>query len=274
MRKIFEYMGITILFVISLIYTNKITKIVKDKDPIMINIKEISNDLKIESVNAIVNDKDIIPGINGCDIDIDKSYENMKKINSYNDKLLKYKDIIPEISLNNIFDKYIINGNEANRNVSLVVYMQDKIDDINNIANIKLNLFLDTKLLQNGSIGISQNKKVYNGGSNLNYDDVNIEWMNDVISSNYNVSKYCLNLKKDDNNLLVCSRNKMHTISPKLIVNKNNVYQIKTLIKNGSIIYFDENNIDKINEISDYLLRKGYNIVYLDELLSEKKCKN
>ena len=45
------------------------------------------------------------------------------------------------------------------------------------------------------------------------------------------------------------------------------------MITNGSIIYFDENNIDKLNEISNYLIKKGYNVVYLDELLSEQNCK-
>jgi len=272
MKRIFEYIGITILFGISLIYTNKITNIVKTKDPIMKNIINVSNDLKIESVNALVENNEIVPGINGCDIDIDKSYENMKKINSFNDNLLKYKDLIPEISITNIFDKYIVKGNKEGRNVSIVVYIKNKIDDINKIGNVKLNLFLDSSLLEQGKIDISQNKKIYNGGSNLDYDDVNVEWMNDVITSNYNTSKYCLNINKNDDNLLVCNRNKMHTISPKLIVNKSNTYQIKSLIQNGNIIYFDENNIDKISEISNYLIKKGYNIVYLDELLSEKRC--
>jgi len=137
MKRIFEYIGITILFGISLIYTNKITNIVKTKDPIMKNIINVSNDLKIESVNALVENNEIVPGINGCDIDIDKSYENMKKINSFNDNLLKYKDLIPEISITNIFDKYIVKGNKEGRNVSIVVYIKNKIDDINKIENLK-----------------------------------------------------------------------------------------------------------------------------------------
>ena len=92
--------------------------------------------------------------------------------------------------------------------------------------------------------------------------------MNDVINDNYNSSNYCLNLDKNDNNLLECARNKMHTISP-LIVDKN-IYNTKVNINNGSILYFNENNIDKINELSIYLIKKGYIIVYLDELLSEE----
>lgn len=272
MKKIIEYFGITLLFAISLIYTENITNVAKNSDPIMKNIKNISDEYRIESVNAIVSDKDIVPGINGCEIDINKSYENMKKINAFTDKMLKYRDLIPEISITNIFDKYISSGNSKDRNVSIIVYVKNSLEKVNTITDVKLNVFLDSSLLINGKASISQNKKVYNGGENLKYDDVTIEWMNDIILDNYNKPKYCLNKDRNDNNLLVCARNKMHTISPKLMVTNSNTYQIKTLIQNGSILYFDENSIDKIKEISDYLTKKGYNILYLDELLNENKC--
>lgn len=271
MKKIFDYFVIILLFIISLIYTDNITNIAKDSDPIMKKIKNISDEMKIESVNAEINGSTITPGVNGCEIDIGKSYENMKKINSYNDKMLKYKDVIPEITIHNIYDKYITGGNNINRNVSIIVHIKNSIESINQINNIKLNLFVDANIIRNGKVDISNNKKIYNGGDNLNYDDTTIEWMNDVISDNYNVSNYCLNLYKDDNNLLECARNKMHTISP-LVVGKN-IYITKVNITNGSILYFNESNIDKINGLSDYLIKKGYNIVYLDELLSEENCK-
>ena len=108
MRKYFEYFIIILLFVISLIYTDNITNIAKDNDPIMKKIKDISNNFKIESANAEINGNNITPGINGCEIDISKSYENMKKINSYNDKMIKYKDVIPEITIHNIYDKFYL----------------------------------------------------------------------------------------------------------------------------------------------------------------------
>lgn len=272
MKKILEYLGITLLFGISLIYTENITSVVKNNDPIMKDIVVSSDDYKIESVNALVSDKDIVPGINGCEIDVNKSYEDMKKINTFTDKMLKYKDIIPEISITNIFDKYISRGNSKYRNVSIVLYIKDNVGKLNEYSDIKLNVFLDSSLLENGKVNVLQNKKIYNGGNNLNYDDVVIEWMNDIILDNYNKSNYCLNKDRDDDNLVVCARNKMHTISPKLVVNNTNTYEIKKLVQNGSILYFEENSISKIKEISDHLIKKGYNIVYLDELLSENKC--
>ena len=269
MKKYIQYFVIILLFCVSLIYTENITNLVRSKDPIMKSIVEVSKNNKIESVNAIIEDDEIKPGKNGCEIDINGSYENMKRINEYKESMLKYRDVIPEITLDNIYNKYISSGN-SKRNVSLVVYIVNNVSKINNIDNIKLNVFLDSNLLINGKIDMSGNKKIYNGGENGVYDDTIIEWVNDVISTNYNKSNYCLNINKDDNNLVNCSRNRMYSIAPKIIV--KDMYNLKSNIYNGSIIYFDENNIDKIIPISSYLLKKGYNIVYLDELLSEKNC--
>ena len=95
--------------------------------------------------------------------------------------------------------------------------------------------------------------------------------MLDVILDNYNESKYCINKNKNDDNLVICARNKMHTISPKIIV-KQNTYDVKALIENGSIIYFDENNIKNIDSIIKYVKSKGYEIVFLNELLNENMC--
>lgn len=276
MKKI-EYIGILLLFALSLIYLNKTTNILKDKDPIMQNIVHNANNYKIESVNAKINEDTIIPGTNGCVIDINKSYAKMKKINEYTDKMLKYKDLIPEITINNIYNKYIISGNETKRNVSIIININEEVEKLNTLLStnkIKLNVFLDSEILKNDVISINKEYvKIYNGGLNNNYDDITIEWMNDVIIENYNQSKYCINRNKNDDNLLVCARNKMHTITPTINVTKSNMHTAKTQINNGSIIYFDEKNIDNIITISDYIKSKGFKIVFLEELLSEKTCK-
>lgn len=271
MNKTFEYFIITFLFIISLIYTNSINNIVKNKDPIMIKIREVSENIKSESVDAIIENDEMVTGISGCDIDINKSYENMKKLNNYSYKMLKYRDLIPSISSINVYDKYITGGNNYNRNVSIVIYLKDSLEKLNNVNNIKLNIFLDGMLLRDSKLDISNNIKIYNGGIDGFYDDVNIEWINDVIKDEYNESLYCLNVLKNNENLMSCAKNKMYTISPKL--NAKDIYNLKKNIKNGSIIFFDENSINKIEIVSSYILNKGYNIVFLDELLNEKKCK-
>lgn len=277
MKKKIEYILMLILFALSLIYTNSATNIIKKEDPIMKSIMKNKNAYKIESVNAKIENDTITPGVNGCEVDINKSYQNMKKINEYTDKMLKYKDLIPEITISNVYNKYITNGNDTKREVSIIVNIDEKIDEVVTMANdnkIKINMFLDSEILKNGPIKIEKTYiHIYNGGVNNNYDDITIEWMNDIIEDNYNESKYCINKNKNDNNLMICARNKMHTINPNLIVTHSNLYNIKSLITNGSIIYFDKNNINNIKSISNYILSKGYKIVFLDELLNEKACK-
>ena len=249
MKKKIEYILMLILFALSLIYTNSATNIIKKEDPIMKSIMKNKNAYKIESVNAKIENDTITPGVNGCEVDINKSYQNMKKIN----------------------------GNDTKREVSIIVNIDEKIDEVVTMANdnkIKINMFLDSEMLKNGPIKIEKTYiHIYNGGVNNNYDDITIEWMNDIIEDNYNESKYCINKNKNDNNLMICARNKMHTINPNLIVMHSNLYNIKSLITNGSIIYFDKNNINNIKSISNYILSKGYKIVFLDELLNEKTCK-
>lgn len=277
MKKKIEYILMLILFALSLIYTNSATNIIKKEDPIMKSIMKNKNAYKIESVNAKIENDTITPGVNGCEVDINKSYQNMKKINEYTDKMLKYKDLIPEITISNVYNKYITNGNDTKREVSIIVNIDEKIDEVVTMANdnkIKINMFIDSEILKNGPIKIEKTYiHIYNGGVNNNYDDITIEWMNDIIEDNYNESKYCINKNKNDNNLMICARNKMHTINPNLIVTHSNLYNIKSLITNGSIIYFDKNNINNIKSISNYILSKGYKIVFLDELLNEKACK-
>lgn len=273
MKKIIRYFAIIFIFVFSFIYTEKVSNIVKNRDPIMQDILNIKDKHLVESVNAIVEENTIIPGKTGCEIDVNKSYINMKNINKFNEKMIKYKDVVPSITINNIYDKYIGNGNKNISNISFVIYAKDKelIDKLNKIDNIKLNIFIDSELLKDGKIDIKNNKKIYNGGNNMVYDNVVLEWANNVIKE-YNKSSYCINLNENDEYLKKCSKHKMHTIIPSII--SSNIYNIKRDLSNGSIIYFDEKSIDKLNLINDYAINKGFKVVYLDELLDEGTCKN
>ena len=49
---------------------------------------------------------------------------NEKKLNSYTDSLYVYKDITPNISINNNYNKVIIKGNPSNKNISLIVKLK------------------------------------------------------------------------------------------------------------------------------------------------------
>lgn len=269
MKKIVEYLIISVLFIFSLIYTENAVNTVKKTDPIMKDIVSKVDDYTVLAVDATINNDTIIPGVKGCTIDINKSYENMKKINQYNESMIKYKDLIPKLTIDNIYDKYIISGNDRKKEVAIVINATSIDSNILNTLD-KLNIFVSDELLENIEDINNDYIRIYNGGVNNNYDDVSISWMNDVINDKYNKSNYCINKNRNNDNLEVCSKYKMHTISPK--VTGKNTYEIKEEITNGSIIYFDDNTVNNLKNTIKYLYSKGYKIVFLDELLNEKYC--
>lgn len=65
----------------------------------------------------------------------------------------------------------------------------------------------------------------------------------------------------------------MVTIKSDII--KDNIYKrIKDKLNNGVIFAIDSDNIDEIKVSINYILSKGYNIISLEDLLSEKnECK-
>ena len=126
LKKYISYLGIIALACFSFYYTDKAVDIVKRNDPIMKEIIKNKEKYLVNSVNATIDKDEIIPGINGIKVNVDKSYENMKKNNTYNEKLYVFDEIIPDLSLIDSYDKYIISGNNKYQNVALVFKIVDK----------------------------------------------------------------------------------------------------------------------------------------------------
>ena len=84
MKNFFQIVGIISLLCFSFIYTEKTVTVVKEFDDIMIQIKEQNELYKILPTEATIADDTIIPGLNGSEIDIDKSYSKMKRYGKYN----------------------------------------------------------------------------------------------------------------------------------------------------------------------------------------------
>ena len=120
----------------------------------MKTIKDRQEEYKVESVNASVSEDTIIPGIMGREVNVNKSYKNMKSNGYYNEKLYIYDYFKPNISLSDNKDKYIINGNSYKRMVSLIFLItgNDDITDILKIINnynIKVTFFVDYNWFSN-----------------------------------------------------------------------------------------------------------------------------
>ena len=111
MKKMLKIFGLISLICFSFFYTDKVMNVVSDQDPLKIKILELSDKYKIFPNQAVVTDSTIIPGTNGREVDIEKSYKNMIKINVFDENKLVYNRIYPEYRLIDNLDKYVIGGN-------------------------------------------------------------------------------------------------------------------------------------------------------------------
>ena len=279
MKKCISYLGVFVLVCFSFFYTDKAVEIVKRNDPVMKKILTISDSLKIDPINAIINDDEVISGLNGKKINIEKSYQNMKKLNMYKESMLVFDEILPEVSIN--YDKYVIKGNELKNEVALVF----KVDSIDNIKlinkvltekNTLATFFIDGNIVKDNMnlvLELAQDGyEIENLGYNGNYSSEKLTWTNNMIESLTNKkTNYCYTEFKDKNILELCSTNKMYTIKPTINTGNYPFLTIKKNLESGSIISFDlsDKTLKELPSIISYISQKGYNIVSLEQLISE-----
>lgn len=281
LKKYISYLGVLVLACFSFYYTDRAVDIVKRNDPIMQNIIANSNNYVIDPMSAIINDDEMIVGMNGKKVNIEKSYQNMKKINTYNESMLVFDEVSPDISLINEYDKYIISGNPSISRVSLVFKIDDNyyLESLNNILldkNILATLFIDGSVVENNMEDIieltNNGYEIENLGYNGTYSLDKFGWTNNMIASLTNQdTKFCYTDYKNSEVIDLCSSYKMYTIKPTISINSYPFSTVKKQLNNGTIISFNMNDttIKELPSIISYIKQKGYDLVTLKELVSE-----
>lgn len=281
MKKIFEVIGLISLVCFSFFYTEKISTVIRGNDDLLKQIEEIEEQYKIEAIDAIIDGNTIIPGVSGSQIDVKSSYKKMKKVNTFNSNLLVYEDIKPKVSVNGVYDKYIISGNKNKKEVSLLFLVENRTDIDKVITtlkkyDIKATFYVDgnwfeqnnekiTSLIEDGNV-------IGNLGYNYQYNTSGISWMNAIVTKigNQNAT-YCYVEAENEETLNICNNNRSYTIKPNLVVDKNPLITIKKNITNGSIISLKIN--DQLNSelplIVEYIHSKDLKMVTLADLLDE-----
>ena len=242
LKKILKVSAVLLLVGFSFFYTEKVTMIARNSDPIMRAIKKEESNKKISNVNPVINNDEYIMGINGCEIDVDKSYSKMRSVGEFKEELIVMKETSNDKDLT---DKYVIGGNNKEKNVSLIFIVNKDIDskltDYINDKNIKVNYFIDGKYLEENMITVkflSENSNIYYLGENEEYSDENMLYHNNLISMNgSNEPKYCFTSDKDNNTLKLCNDYDMVTIKSDIIKiekidNFDNNYVERELAKN------------------------------------------
>ena len=277
MKKFFSFMGALALICFSFYYTDSAVEIVKRNDPIMKEITEVAKDYEESSQDAILINNNIIPGVSGVKVDIDRSYEKMKQYGSFDAGLLVFEEVTPTISTSNTYDKFIIKGNSSKQGISLIFKMNNTsyIDEILTILkekDVKAN-FMITENILSGDIDVVE--KIYLNGHSielLSSDYANIKKANKILKSlTGNKAKYCYSEEENKDIIEVCEKNKMHSIIPTIITTNFPYNDIKNNVTSGSMISLT-NNIGTVRELSsiiNYLNQKGYKILLLEDLLDE-----
>lgn len=278
MKTFFKLTGLLVLFFFSFFYTEKVINVITEQDEIMIKIKENEEKNNIPSTNAIINKNTITPGLSGKEINIDKSYKEMKKLGIYNENMLVYTKILPEVSINNNKNKYIRNGNKNFTEISLI-FKINKNTDLQKLLtlldknNTKANFFISYEYLEKNINEIEKKKNIeyYNYGKKGTYNDEIILIANNIISKKSNLANICLTETNTNNTLKICSENEQFTIYPEII--NGTLNSIKSKISNGSIISFEVTNttLNELPLIINYINSKGYTISLLSELINEEK---
>lgn len=275
MNKIFYRLIIVLLMIFSFYYTNKIIEFLKEKDPIMKNIRKNSSKYHIDSIDALIINNNIIPGKVGKDIDYKKSYSKMKQYGSYNETLTVFKDVKPVVSIDNNYDKYIVSGNKEKRSIALVfrVYKDTNINSLLSILDknkVCANFFIDGTYLENNILTLKSMKNheinilSYNNSYDKSLFETSISYLENILEKDV---KYCYG----EEVLKLCSKLKLHTIKPSLVVHNNLYREVKNNIDNSIIISIDINsyNLKELSSTIDYIKGKGYKIQLLSDLLRE-----
>ena len=282
MKKFFSLIGMLSLAIVSFIYTNKIVEVAKQFDDVMTTVSEVSADYYKDPLDGIIIDNvSFIPGINGRNVNVDKSYKKMRKFGGFNKNLLEFDVIPPKNKLENNLDKYIISGNKSKNNVSLIFIVKEHSDITNvlkilNDKNIKADFFVDGYWLEKNNELVS---KIINDGNNvgnlsynMDYQNSAFSWMDTIIKRlSHEKYGFCYSEEENLDNLKICSMNNNFTIKPNIIVKSNPLGEIKENLSNGSIISLPVNKLvdSQLLSIINYINSRGIEIVTVKELIRE-----
>ena len=188
MNKYFKIFGLIALLCFSFYYTDKIAKFMRSKDPIYASILASTDDKKVDSVNAVINQNNIVPGLTGVIVNVDKSFEKMKSLGFYSESKLVYDEVKPDVSLNDNLDKIVNKANGYKQGISFLID-QDRLAYYFDEMGVSYTMLVTKENASN----------VYAYGSKINADLKNYHEVENILKSKKNSSLFCyVNKMKED----------------------------------------------------------------------------
>ena len=257
MNKFFKYIGLISILLFSFYYTDKLSYIVNNNSRLVTEINDNKINYDIKSVSALIDGDYIIPGLNGYAVDVLKSYDKMKYLDSFNSYYLEYDIIKPSISLENNKEKIIKYGNKKKNEISIII--KDNKDIIDYINRYKINI---TRVVDINTIDINNYYEQING------DISNYKKIERILNRN-NINKDICVI--DSYNKNICIDNNKYLVEPSVILNNYNISNIISEIKSGYIIYInDDVSLENFKMLLKQINYKNINVVYLSKLISEE----
>lgn len=280
-KKLIRPISALLLLLFSFYYTNQVVEIIRERDPIMQQIRLSSEKYQIASENAKIIGNNIIPGKSGREIDYEKSYTKMRQYGMYNEALTTFKEVKPTISVEDYLDKYIVQGNTERKSVALVFKIntnnnfQELINVLNN-KNVKTTLFVDGLFLENNTQSImtlsNQNHEIEILNYDNRYDELYFTSALNYLSSLTKKNPMFCYAEYDQKEVIeLCSKLKLHTVIPTIRITEYPYKTIKGKLTNSAIISISltDQAMNELPLIIDYITQKGYTFLTLEELLSE-----
>lgn len=228
----------------------------QSKSSLMQEIVENSEDNKTDSVSAIIVDNTIIPGLNGLEVDKNSSFSKMKSLGVFNDYYLVYKEIKPEVSLEDNKDKIIIRGNKAKKSVSFIFKKENELTEYLKHNNIKANILINI------------NNYIKSDYFELINNEVeNFDALERLLNTNNSNKNICV-LNKF--NYDICLKNNKYLVKPTNEVNNQSLISYKRNIISGDILLIDSNtSLENLKLLLKEIQYHDLKIVTLSEIISE-----
>ncbi len=254
--KYFKLIGIMSLLVFSFYLTNFVTELAINTNPLMQTIKKDSKNYCETSVNAIIEQNTIVPGIKGKKVNEIESFLNMKDFGSFNTNYLIYDYIKPEISIEDNKDKIIVSGNKNKRQVCILLKDNIEIENYIKLKNIKYSKLIDIndKLNENENINIESDKEKFKD-------------LDTLLKKKKLNKKICI---INFSNIELCKEKEYYLVAPNISLKNNNIINLLNDIDNGSIILIDDMlNLENFKIFINKINNSDMKIVYLSEIIQE-----
>lgn len=274
MKKYLEYIGLFALACFSFYYTEKVTKIMNSKDPIMINIENYNKENKVSCNEGYITSDGAVLGVNGTVVDINESYSNMQGY-GFDESLLVFDEVTCKVNKESVIDKYIIKGNETKNSVSLFININDgtlleKIITIGNTKDIKLNIITTGSNLETYKEFL---QKAYLDGFDILYGGLEEndfkKYLKIMKEFENSPRTYCINTGIKDT-LEMCAKENVNSIKTDKIYTKDILLNTKNNLEKGSFFVYKENSntLKELSATINHIEGKKIKIMSITEMLS------